>query len=189
MKKSIVYSALLLIIFIIIVAFILFFYKKPELEIGASYTTTTTPITITETEISYTTTITPFTITEKILEMEYLGRKIDTTGWISANPSSMSFSMLISKDNFNVKPGDEIEIKIHAWIFQPVKGETKNFIFEIYKESSKIGEFNFPIEHEGIYYEGAFKLIIKAPSIEGEYNYSIVWMKDVKANFKIIVKK
>ncbi|MEM3406732.1 MAG: hypothetical protein QW806_03380 [Nitrososphaerota archaeon] len=159
MKKSIVYSALLLIIFIIIVAFILFFYKKPELELKPE------------------------------LEMEYLGRKIDTTGWISANPSSMGFSMLISKDNFNVKPGDEIEIKIHAWIFQHVKGETKIFTFEIYKESSKIGEFSFPIEHEGIYYEGAFKLIIKAPSIEGEYNYSIVWMKDVRANFKIIVKK
>jgi predicted alpha/beta superfamily hydrolase len=31
--------------------------------------------------------------------------------------------------------------------------------------------------------------IIKAPSIEGEYNYSIIWMKDMKAVFKIIVKK
>jgi len=159
MKKIIIYSALLLIIFIIIVAFILFFYKKPELELKPE------------------------------LEMEYLGRKIDTTGWITANPSSMSFSMLISKDVFNVKPGDKIEMKIHAWIFQPVKGETKNFIFEIYKETSKIGEFNFPIEHEGIYYEGAFKLIMKAPSIEGEYNYSLIWMKNVKVNFKIIVKK
>ena len=159
MKKIIIYSALLLIVVLIIAAFILFFYKKTELELKPE------------------------------IEMEYLGRKIDTTGWITIKPSPMNLGMSISKDNFNVKPEDEIEIKIHAWIFQPVKGENKNFIFEIYKEFNKIGEFNFPIEHEGTYYEGIFKLIIKAPSIEGEYNYSIIWMKDMKAVFKIIVKK
>jgi len=53
MKKIIIYSALLLIVVLIIAAFILFFYKKTELEL--------------KTEI----------------EMEYLERKIDTTGWIT----------------------------------------------------------------------------------------------------------
>ncbi|MEM2511068.1 MAG: hypothetical protein QXY40_09495 [Candidatus Methanomethylicia archaeon] len=171
------------IIIIAIIAAIATIMAPPTASPPLTSTTSTFPIS------PFSTSTTPITThIEPELEMEYLGRKINTTGWIPLKPSPMSASMSISKDSFNVKPGDKVEVGIYAWIFQPIKEEPKKFIFEVYKESSKIGEFNFTVEHEGSYYEGVFRLTVKAPLVEGEYSYSVVWM-GLKMDFRVVVKK
>ena len=117
--------------------------------------------------------------------------RVDTTGWIAAEGSTRTYSLLIEKQIIKACGGYG-EVKALAWLFSPNEiKEAKNLFKLIDKYSGKVvAELELPAHRIGTYYEALVLIKAKPGTYILEVTYpSTGESKGVTLSAELLVKE
>ena len=87
--------------------------------------------------------------------------RVDTTGWITAEGSTRTYSLLIEKQVVRACSGYG-EVRVLAWLFSPSEIKEAKYLFKLVDKYSGevVAELELPAHRVGTYYEAL--ILIKA---------------------------